>query len=227
MKKIALTSLFILILSFLGQAQCYWTQTSSNDLYYTSGRVAINTTTYPNHPHIKLLVNGSQLIYGTSASLYFGGATNTPAGYGNYGIEYNESEGGLNFWRPFGSKSQNWILFLKDNGSIGIGTKDLSSGYKLTVAGGIHAREVLVTETAGGADFVFDKSYKLRPLSEVDAFINKNKHLPEIQSAQDMQINGINIAEFQIKLLQKIEELTLYIIEQQKEINELKKTNIK
>ncbi len=91
----------------------------------------------------------------------------------------------------------------------------------ITVAGGIHAREVLITETAG-ADFVFDNNYNLRSLTEVEQFINENNHLPDIAPASDMQENGIKMGVFQIKLLQKIEELTLYVIEQQKEIDELK-----
>ncbi len=95
----------------------------------------------------------------------------------------------------------------------------------LTVAGGIHAREVLVTETAGGADFVFEKNFELRSLPELEEFVIQNKHLPDVPSAEQMEENGLNIAEFQINLLQKIEELTLYIIKQQKEIDELKNNN--
>ncbi len=63
---------------------------------------------------------------------------------------------------------------------------------------------------------------QLRPLNEVNAFIQENKHLPEIQSAADMQENGVSMSDFQIQLLQKIEELTLYIIQQDQQIQELK-----
>ncbi len=220
MKKLSLLYLFTFIsaLTVLGQ----WNTSSYPDIYYNLGRVAINTTTFPNTPHIKLTVEGSQIIYGPGASLYFGGATNTIAGYGKYAIEYHEDWEGLNFWRPFGSKVVNNILFLGDNGNVGIGTKDLTPDYKLTVAGKIHAREVLITETAGGADFVFRSEYKLPTLAALEEFITQNKHLPGIKSAKQMEEQGINIAEFQILLLQKIEELTLYIIEQQKEIDNLK-----
>ena len=111
-------------------------------------------------------------------------------------------------------------------GSVGIGRPD--PYYKLDVAGIIRAHEVKVN-TNTGADFVFAEDYALRPLNEVSDFIQTNKHLPEIPSAADMVANGLDMGEFQIKLLQKIEELTLYVIEQdkqlkkqQEEINRLK-----
>jgi len=226
MKKFILLNLSLFLLAFTANAQ--WS-TVGSDIHCSPGRVAINTATFPNTPHIKLTVKGSQIIYGDGASLFFAGTNNTSAGYGNYGIEFYDEPNvanGLNFWRPFGSKTQDFILFLKDDGNVGIGTKELTPGYKLTVKGKIHAQEVLVTGTAG-ADFVFDKTYNLPSLCSVETFINENQHLPEIPSAKEMQANGVNMAEFQIKLLQKVEELTLYIIEQQKEIDELKKNNLK
>jgi len=106
------------------------------------------------------------------------------------------------------------------NGNVGIGTAHPTS--KLTVAGNIASREVKVTVDAG-ADFVFEKDYDLPSLEFVDKFIKENKHLPEIDSAAAMQKDGINLSEMNIKLLQKIEEITLYIIEQNKSIEELKK----
>ena len=105
------------------------------------------------------------------------------------------------------------------NGHVGIGTKTPDSGYRLTVKGNISAREVRVKSNAGGgADFVFENTYPLPTLKEVEQFITKNKHLPEIASAKEMKQNGVNIGEFQIQLLQKIEELTLYTIQQQKDL---------
>ena len=103
------------------------------------------------------------------------------------------------------------------NGYIGIGTTNPS--YKLDVNGTIRANEIIVNTT--GADFVFAEDYKLRPLSEVKAFIQENKHLPEIKSAQEMQENGVGINELQTQLLQKIEELTLYILQQEDRIKAL------
>lgn len=112
----------------------------------------------------------------------------------------------------------NWIPFIiKGNGNVGIGTANPSS--LLTVAGNIASREVKVTVDAG-ADFVFEKGYDLPSLTSLDSYIKENKHLPEIASAKEMQANGINLSEMNIKLLQKIEELTLYTIEQNKKLKE-------
>ena len=104
------------------------------------------------------------------------------------------------------------------NGNVGIGTT--SPSYKLDVNGTIRAKEIIVSTT--GADFVFADDYQLRPLSEVKAFIQENKHLPEIKSAQEMQENGVSVNELQTQLLQKIEELTLYLIQQEQTIQELR-----
>ena len=100
-----------------------------------------------------------------------------------------------------------------NGGNVGIGTKNPTEA--LEVAGTIRAREIKVEITAG-ADHVFNKEYNLKPLSEVEAFVTENKHLPEIPSEKQMQKEGLSVNEFQIKLLKKIEELTLYVIEQQK-----------
>ena len=103
------------------------------------------------------------------------------------------------------------------------------STYTLAVGGGILTEKVRVATngTAFWADYVFDKSFKLKSLKEVENFIKENKHLPDVPSTSDVTKNGIDLAETQAILLQKIEELTLYVIQQQKEIDKLKKRNYK
>lgn len=81
------------------------------------------------------------------------------------------------------------------------------------MAGNIHAQEVKVTMNAGAVpDYVFAKDYKLNTLKEVENFINANSHLPEIPSAKDIEKNGLMLAEMNMILLKKIEELTLHAI---------------
>ena len=86
----------------------------------------------------------------------------------------------------------------------------------INLNGTLAANNITLTANGQTADFVFDSSYQLRDLQEVEAFIKKNKHLPEIPSAKEMESNGVNLAEMNKLLLQKIEELTLYSIEQEK-----------
>ncbi|MEM9328592.1 MAG: hypothetical protein AAGA85_23195 [Bacteroidota bacterium] len=110
-------------------------------------------------------------------------------------------------------------MTIAGDGKIGIGTSAPSE--LLTVDGSIASEEVKVHDVIG-ADFVFADDYELRSLEETEAFIQQNKHLPEIASAAEMAEEGVKLKEFNMQLLQKIEELTLYVIEQQKEIDELK-----
>ncbi|WP_010182907.1 hypothetical protein [Aquimarina agarilytica] len=103
-------------------------------------------------------------------------------------------------------------------GKIGIGTDDPQN--ELSVNGTIWAQEVIVS-LEDGADWVFEDDYNLKPLAEVEAFIKRNKHLPEMPSADDFRANDMKVSEMTNRLLQKIEELTLYTIEQEKKLEEL------
>ena len=111
------------------------------------------------------------------------------------------------------------VVMCENGGSVGIGTRTPSSVYKLLVNGGIKAKEIVVETT--WSDFVFEKDYKLKSLKEIEEFIDKNGHLPEIPNAEEVAQHGIKVGEIQSKLLMKIEELTLYIIKQEKRMNEL------
>ena len=112
------------------------------------------------------------------------------------------------------------IMVIRGNGNVGIGT--IYPQAKFEVKSAIKASEIKVE--AQTADFVFEEDYQLKPLVEVEAFVKFNKHLPEIPSVKQMEAEGVNVAEMNKLLLQKVEELTLYLIELKKE-NENQNSN--
>ena len=109
-----------------------------------------------------------------------------------------------------------------NGGNVGIGTT--APDAKLAVNGTIHSREVKV-DLIGWPDYVFEKEYKLPTLAEVEKHIEEKGHLKDIPSAKEVAKNGILLGQMDSKLLQKIEELTLYTIQQEKEIQKLKEQN--
>jgi len=114
----------------------------------------------------------------------------------------------------------NTRMLIDNSGNVGIGTQNPS--YKLDVLGTIRAKEVLVN-LDGGADFVFEKDYKLPTIEHVATYVQENKHLPGVPSANEMVKNGVSMGDMQVKLLQKVEELTLYAIQQNKQIDKQSK----
>lgn len=110
---------------------------------------------------------------------------------------------------------------IRMSGKVGINTDNSFSGeyaYTLAVKGGILTTEVYVKEVGEWHDYVFADGYKLMPLSELDGFINKNRHLPDLPSGADVIEKGYNMVEMDGVLLKKIEELTLYTIELQRQL---------
>nr|WP_199162414.1 hypothetical protein [Elizabethkingia sp. ASV34] len=120
--------------------------------------------------------------------------------------------GGFHFYDYTNEGQRKKLLVLNNNGNA-------------LIEGKLEAKEIKVTTTPT-ADFVFEDSYQLPDLESVEKHIKEKKHLPEIASAAEMQKDGVNIGDFQIKLLQKIEELTLYQIQLNKEVTNLKQENI-
>ncbi len=118
--------------------------------------------------------------------------------------------------------SMNLIINPYGGGNVGIGTTNPGS-YKLAVLGSIHATSVVV-ET-GWSDYVFDKDYRLAPLSEVEAHIKAEKHLPGIPSAAEVAEKGVSLGDMQSKLLAKVEELTLHLIAQEKTLTAVQSEN--
>ena len=134
---------------------------------------------------------------------------------GVYSTSSTYNEGFLGFKVPANNNpGQGYKMVVNSEGYVGIGTTTPSN--KLDVAGTIRAEEVKV-ET-GWADYVFFEDYDLKSLDEVSNFISENGHLPNIPTAKEVKQNGIKLGEMNAKLLEKIEELTLYLIEQNQNI---------
>ncbi len=108
-------------------------------------------------------------------------------------------------------------------GNLRVGSVPNPSGYRLAVEGKIICSEVMVRLVNNWPDYVFGKNYKLRSINEVENYIKKNNHLPGIPSAKTIEESGMSVGEMQRLQMEKIEELTLYIIELKKEIDNLKK----
>lgn len=139
--------------------------------------------------------------------------------YFNFGTQKYEMRAGV-IDAEF--KNSGNTLF-NNTGAVGINTGSVAipAGVKLAVNGKVNCKEVEVT-LSGWSDYVFDQSYKLKSLYEVENFINTNKHLPDVPSEKEVLSNGINLGKMDAILLQKIEELTLYVIQLKKENDQLK-----
>ncbi|MGD1847296.1 MAG: hypothetical protein ACFB10_18045, partial [Salibacteraceae bacterium] len=202
-------------------------------LVNNDGQVGVGTDDLPQY--VKMRVNGGFLMVdGAQGSLLFDQYTTST--YGQWGLEYLEEPGlmgGLNFWKPSGSSNGmggggfgNYYMFLANNGKVGIGVHpseftSASSGYRLHVKDGIITERVKVELVVNWADYVFEDDYELLPLPEVESFIEENGHLPGVPSAEEVESEGIDVAAMDAKLLEKIEELTLYLIALQKDNAEL------
>ncbi|PWB18331.1 tail fiber protein [Flavobacterium sp. HTF] len=151
--------------------------------------------------------NGSRILYRTS---FYGQTTWESWRYLLDSKSDVASSGSL----KIDGKGNSYVL-----GNLGIGTTT-TGVYKLAVEGAIGAREVKVMAT-GWADFVFKKEYELPTLEDVEKHINEKGHLRNIPTEAEVLKDGISLGEMNVKLLQKIEELTLYVIEQNKKITNL------
>ncbi|MBP5613723.1 MAG: hypothetical protein J6X35_06255, partial [Bacteroidales bacterium] len=195
-------------------------------LHVVDGNILISRTSNMNSPVVGNRAPGSR-----NGSLLFGDVIDANTQYGNWGIEYvndpnDPGQGqGLNFWQPCGANqlTANYRLFLADNGNIGIKTNNPQA--ELAVNGTVLAKAVRVNISATyWPDYVFGNDYKMMTISELESYVNENKHLPGIPSASEVEKEGsVDLGEMNTLLLQKVEELTRYIIDLQKQIDELKK----
>lgn len=228
--NIKITFIFFLVsISFIN-AQIY---TPAGIVQGSSGNnfVGIGTAS----PTQALDVNGHGIFKGgviSSVSGDIGGQiqivnpSKTNEGTANAWILYNMTGGygnSLQFWAydylSCGAGMCNNRFTIMDNGNVGIGT--INPINKLDVNGTIHSQEVKV-DMNGWSDFVFKKEYVLPTLEEVEKHIVEKGHLENIPSENEVLKNGINLGDMNAKLLHKIEEMTLYMIEQNKQIIDLK-----
>ncbi|SMC74749.1 hypothetical protein [Pedobacter africanus] len=163
-------------------------------LRVTSGNVGIGTEA----PAAKLDVFVPASTF--TNNIKFGDATPAYLASGNSGIYLSNNTG-------------NQLFMIQHTGNVGIGT--MTPNSKLAVNGNIRAHEIKV-ETANWPDYVFAKDYELPTLQETEKHIKDKGHLPGIPSAAEVKANGVDLGEMNAKLLQKIEELTLHLIEQNK-----------
>ncbi len=155
---------------------------------------------------------------GTGDAIFrFFRATNTTGNVGFY-IHKGDGSGDVNSIMRGNGDSYFNLLF----GGVGIGTSTIPSGYKLAVEGKVIVESMEVQLAGSWPDYVFDDNYQLRSLYELEVFINENNHLPDVPSAEEMENGTIDLGEMNTTLLQKVEELTLYVIQLQKEVDMLK-----
>ena len=183
----------------------------------SDGKFGIKTS----EPKENLHVSGNGMIENYSPLLKL--RRNTDTGGFIQGIQTQFKDGTPNFY--FGNlHSGQWIISKGEyNGQRLLTVK---SNGNAALNGKLEAKEIKVTNTPT-ADFVFEENYNLPSLKSIEKHIKEKRHLPEIASAKEMEKNGVNIGDFQIQLLQKIEELTLYTIEQGKKIKSLEGQNSK
>ena len=216
----------------------------ANEIIFSefAGGVSAGIGTSTNHA-LRFNTNGTgkMSIYPTGEVVV---GANTTAPFGQFTVETLDNSYGINHITPSGIRigtyvggtsagigtysNTNMRIFCNNvsamfiaaaTGNVGIGTNN-PDVYKLAVNGSIRAKEVRIN--TGWADYVFKDDYKLKSLHDVEQFIKEHKHLPGISPAEILQNEGMDVSDMQTKMMAKIEELTLYLIEANKIIESLK-----
>lgn len=192
-----------------------YTTASTLYLQNNGGALSIGAPTTINADAEALKINGTNAYMSFNTS----GTFEALIGVINNDLRMDAGNGNI------AAVAQNIRLTPNVNGQVSIGVSvAAASGYKLTVDGKVLCEELKVKlRSSGWPDYVFAKNYNLPSLIEVEKFIRDNKHLPNIPSAAEVEANGIEVGDMQKRMMEKIEELTLYVIELQKQVDTLKK----
>lgn len=249
MKKIALLAAFVLSANSLFSQQ--WDGANNfTDHIYRTGKVTIGNSNGSSLVNIggdlRVAYNNDLIATENSPRIYFGyrvpirgsrtdsyftmqylhdGSGNTIST--NPGLYIHPSHNIFNLDGSIPQESK--VLYISSNEKIGMGTNSINQlgqdGYRLFVKDGIKTEKIKVEIAAsnGWADYVFEKKYNLMPLKELQTYIDSNGHLPEVPTTEEAISNGIELKEMNILLLKKVEELTLYTLQQQKNIDDQNK----
>ena len=182
-----------------GSGSSLWTQ-NGTAAYYNTGRVGVGTTTPAYTLDVAGTINATNILIN--------------------GSPLSTGTGGSSVWSLNGSNDAFYTA-----GNVAIGANAVPAGYSLAVAGEVISEGVTVSLQGDWPDFVFDSKYRLPSLEEVAKHISDKGHLPNVPSALDVESSGINLGKMNAVLLQKIEELTLYTLQQQNEIDRLAAKN--
>jgi len=236
MKKTLLSAVFVLLLRFVAGAQ--WSPNGTSIYNTNSGNVGIGTSTPQtqfevtvnsqigigankfNTP-LTLIKNGDQ--YGTDNPVllikHSGTGSNVFAGVGSdLGVIRIQ---GFSTGAANKSINSNDNFYVYTNGTVAVNTDGVPAGYNMAVNGSLIATSVTVKLKSAWPDYVFLKQYKLSPLATVKAYIARNNHLPGVPSATEIAGAGQDLGDMNRILLKKVEELTLYLIEKDKQIIKL------
>lgn len=142
-------------------------------------------------------------------------------------LEFYAYNSGGTYFAPLSFKSNGDVVLISDKNTIGggnvsIGTTD-AKGYKLAVNGSVIATSMTVKLNAAWPDYVFEKDYSLLSLNELEQYLLKNKHLPDMPSAKEIETTGQNLGQINSKLVKNVEELTLHLIEKDKQLQQQQK----
>lgn len=214
-----------------GSAKSSW-DIQDDNLFYNNGKVGIGTTNPTAYLTTYLSESGKALsLLGVNKDIELHMGHGTGISFGFFWRYVGSRSGNLNdleLWSQNMASDDRLVYQVHQNGNIkfmqnvGVGCEAGINGYSFAVKGTIGCGELIVDEVSDWPDYVFDDDYKLISLDELKNFIQSNNHLPDMPTADDVKKEGISIGEMNKKLLQKVEELTLYTLEQQEVIEELK-----